>query len=255
MIDALRIRSDARLALVGAGGKTSALFRIGREMIAHAKDIVPTAWLSATTHLAVEQLAYADNHFELDSATDLRQLVDNLPPGAILFTGLQVEANRTAGVDAKILDEIKRLADIKNVPIILEADGSRRLPLKAPAEHEPVIPGWVNQVVVVAGLSALGKPLTDEWVHRPLHFANISGLALGATITRAALANVLAHPMGGLKGIPPQARRGLITKPGNHGRATGNRAVDSKPLTRELSGSRDRRFSASGGRGTYFCCA
>ncbi len=51
--------------------------------------------------------------------------------------------------------------------MIIEADGARKLPIKAPAEHEPVIPEFVNTVITVIGLSGLGKPLTEEWVHRP----------------------------------------------------------------------------------------
>ena len=90
---------------------------------------------------------------------------------------------------------------------MIEADGSRQKPLKAPGEHEPPIPDFVQTVVVVVGLSALGKPLDAETVHRPEIFARLSGLQLGETITAAALTRVLTHPEGGLKNIPPAARR------------------------------------------------
>jgi molybdenum cofactor cytidylyltransferase len=83
-------------------------------------------------------------------------------------------------------------------------------PLKAPAEYEPAVPGFVDSVVVVAGLSGLGKPLAAGWVHRPERFAEISGLPVGSEITAEALAKVLSHPLGGLKGIPPGARRILL---------------------------------------------
>ena len=39
--------------------------------------------------------------------------------------------------------------------VLVEADGSRGLPLKAPASHEPVIPPESDLVIAVAGLSAL----------------------------------------------------------------------------------------------------
>jgi len=60
--------------------------------------------------------------------------------------------------------------------------------------------------VVVAGLSGLGKPLTTEWVHRPERFSALAQLAPGQAITADALAVVLMHPEGGLKGMPPQSR-------------------------------------------------
>jgi molybdenum cofactor cytidylyltransferase len=91
--------------------------------------------------------------------------------------------------------------------LLIEADGSRMKPVKAPAAHEPVIPPFVDTVVVVAGLSALWQSLTPEWVHRPEIFANLSGLAPGERITRESLVQVLLHQQGGLKDIPEGARR------------------------------------------------
>ena len=101
---------------------------------------------------------------------------------------------------------MKRVSS-NELPLLVEADGSRRLPLKAPAPHEPVIPEWVNTVVVVAGLSGLGKLLDPAWVHRPEIFAHLSGLELNAPVTSDGLINVLTHPQGGLKDIPYGARR------------------------------------------------
>ena len=42
--------------------------------------------------------------------------------------------------------------------VIAEADGARLRPLKAPAEHEPVIPPAADAVVAVAGLDSVGAP-------------------------------------------------------------------------------------------------
>ena len=93
------------------------------------------------------------------------------------------------------------------MPLLIEADGSRRKPLKAPSDHEPPIPKFVEAVVVVAGLSALGQPLSEHVVHRVEIFSRLSGLAPGERITTEALRRVLANPAGGLKNIPPTARR------------------------------------------------
>ena len=59
----------------------------------------------------------------------------------------------------------------------------------------------------VAGLSGLGKPLNDEYVHRSQLFSTLSGLPLNELITSDALVRVLTHPNGGLKNIPSHARR------------------------------------------------
>ncbi len=94
--------------------------------------------------------------------------------------------------------------------ILIEADGSRMLPLKAPAEHEPVIPEWVDAVIVLAGMSALGKPLSSDTVFRPEVFGKLGKMKEGEVITVEGLERVLCHPKGGLKGIPEKAKRILV---------------------------------------------
>ena len=58
--------------------------------------------------------------------------------------------------------------------MLAEADGSKRLPLKAHAAWEPVIPAAAANVVWVVGASGLGKPVT-EVVHRPELFCERCG--------------------------------------------------------------------------------
>lgn len=210
LIEALRIDRNARLAIVGAGGKTSAMFRLGREFTASAERKPASVWLSATTHLSTDQLKYTDRHIEFTSLPDLSHFLESSSTGTVLFTGPPVENERTAGVSLPVLEALRKSADELMTPIVIEADGSRRLPIKAPAEHEPVIPDWIEQVVVVAGLSAIGQPLTHEWVHRPEIFARLSGLTLGDTVTPEALVAVLGNRFGGLKGIPEHAKRILL---------------------------------------------
>jgi molybdenum cofactor cytidylyltransferase len=155
----------------------------------------------------VEQLALADHHFVVERETDLDPVLENLPVGVLLFTGPLGEDGRSAGLPGSLLERLHRYAGLYGLPLLIEADGSRRRPLKAPASHEPAIPDWVSTVGVVAGLSGLGRPLDAEWVHRPGQFARLSGLDLGSPVTVEGLARLLAHPQGGLKAIPTGARR------------------------------------------------
>lgn len=230
LVEALRLDRSVRLALVGAGGKTSALFGLGRQLLkplpvqtaqaaavappirqapagAAGASAPPAVILTATTHLAMEQLALADRHYTLQDIADLDNLEQDLPSGVLLFTGPAGDDQRTHGLPEPIMERLRQLADLRSLPMLIEADGSRRRPLKAPAAHEPVIPPWTRQVTVVAGLSALGKPLNAEWVHRPEVFSSLSGAPLDAPITPEGLTRLLLHPQGGLKGIPQNARR------------------------------------------------
>ena len=195
---ALRVKSQTRLAFVGAGGKTTAMFQL-------AKQWKENILLTATTHLAEEQLSLAEHHFVVETPRDVQNVTQS--NGVTLFTGSLSSEGRTRGVDSVTLEEIRKLAKKWNCPLLIEADGSRQRPLKAPADHEPVIPDFVDTVVVVAGMSGLGQPLTPDWVHRPEQFASLTGLEPGMSVTEPALVKLLTHPSGGLKGIPENARR------------------------------------------------
>lgn len=195
---ALRISDSACLALVGAGGKTTAIFQLAREL-------PPLVIVTATTHLHVDQINLADSHWIVQEPSDLGDLEKNLR-GVMLVTG-PVIGERTTGLNKRLLFRLRTICMQRSLPMLIEADGSRQHPLKAPAIHEPPIPDFVETVVVVAGLSGLGRPLTGEIVHRPEIFARLSGLAPAETITPEALRQVLSHPAGGLKNIPEQARR------------------------------------------------
>jgi molybdenum cofactor cytidylyltransferase len=202
---ALRLDRSTRLALVGAGGKTTALFQAARQMASDLGDL-PTL-ISATTHLGVWQIEQASQHYTIHKKDQLLALEDELPAGSLLFSGPSTADQRVAGLSEDSLGELIQIADRQRLPVLVEADGSRQRPLKAPAEHEPAIPLWVNLVVVVAGLSGLGQPLGDAWVHRPEKFGQLAGLADGQVITHEHLARAMTAQQGGLKNIPPGARK------------------------------------------------
>lgn len=192
-----------RIAFVGAGGKTTAMFQLAREL---APVLVTTS-----THLGAWQVTAADRHFVWPEGDPLPDIESWTGRGVTLVTGaLEGETDRLQGLSASQLAKLEALAGYHDLPVLVEADGARQRPLKAPASHEPVIPGFINLVVVVAGLSGLDQPLLPEWVHRAERFSSLSGLEPGAVITREALAAVLAHPEGGLRNIPAQARRVVL---------------------------------------------
>lgn len=200
---ALRVTRQSRLAFTGAGGKTSALFRLAREL-------EPPVLVTTTTHLAQDQLALADRHLIITAPDVFSSIAVEDISGVVVCTGPVGEDGRALGLSGVLLEEFRRLADDHCLPVFIEADGSRLRPLKAPAEHEPAVPDWVDTVVVVAGLSCLGLPLEASNVHRPERFATLSGLRLGESVTSEGVARMLCHPAGGLKGIPNAARKAVL---------------------------------------------
>ncbi|MFZ6028398.1 MAG: selenium cofactor biosynthesis protein YqeC [Chloroflexota bacterium] len=198
---ALRLSTQGAtsIAFAGAGGKTSAVFALARQC--------GQAFVTTTTHLGNWQAALADRHLVLEPDRDISTLVQPSPAGVVLVTGPATAGKRLAGVDVESLDALRRLALACQIPLLIEADGARQRPLKAPAEYEPAIPAFVGVVVLVAGLSALGQPLAPDCVHRPERFAALAKLQAGQPITPESVARLLSHPQGGLKAIPPGAHR------------------------------------------------
>lgn len=198
---AFDIRSGETIALTGAGGKSGLMFAL-------AQALEQPVVLTTTTHLGVWQAPLAERHLILNPGDDFPT---HFPKDfhTLLLTGPAGEDDRLSGLADALLREIRSLCQAQGWTLLIEADGARQRPLKAPAGHEPVVPDWVDGVIVVAGMSALGQPLSAECVHRPERFGELSGLSAGDAITVETTAAVLSSPQGGLQGLPENARRWL----------------------------------------------
>jgi len=196
---ALRIKRSSRLAFVGAGGKSTAIFQL-------ARLCDPPVLVTASTHMADYQTSLADRWLVVDVPEDL-PAAENIDPEVLLITGALYSSGRTQGLPPVALRRLSELASLLHCPLLVEADGSRQRPLKAPASHEPAIPDFCDEVVVCAGLSGLGRHLSEDWIHRPGRFSELTGLAAGDVVGEDDLVRLLIHPEGGLKGIPKAARR------------------------------------------------
>ncbi len=196
ILTALRATAGSKIAFTGAGGKTTSMFAL-------ARLLPPPVLITTTTHLAGSQAALADRHFELSADNELPPLSAEI----LLFTGPASTDGRLGAPPAGFIARLAKAADRTGATLLIEADGAGMRPLKAPADHEPVVPDLCDMVVVTAGLSGLGQPLDAQTVHRHRVFAALSGLSPGGEVTGSSLAAVLAHPRGGLKGIPGGAVR------------------------------------------------
>lgn len=196
---ALGLSRPIQLALTGSGGKTGALRQLAREL--------RPALITASTHLGAWQVDAAERHLIWNEDEPFPALGEELTQWSLLITRSPVGGDRLAGLSDAQLMQLHELAREREIPLLIEADGARRRPLKAPAAHEPAVPPFVDAVTVCAGLTGIGRPLTAEYVHRPEMFAERSGLQAGEIITVEAVARVMTHPLGSLKNTPPHARR------------------------------------------------
>ncbi len=199
LIRAFGLSGGESVVFVGAGGKTSLMFALAREL---PRPVCVTT----TTHLGAWQGEMADVHYTVDAPQDIKR-VDYSQQRVILLTGPEDDHQRMTALPGDGLNWLREMCVKRGLFLLIEGDGARRKSLKAPAPYEPVIPIWVNCVVVVAGFGAIGQPLDAENVHRPEIFSRLSGCMPGLPVEVDHLVRVLVHPEGGLKGLPQSARR------------------------------------------------
>ncbi|MBA3072095.1 MAG: putative selenium-dependent hydroxylase accessory protein YqeC, partial [Anaerolineae bacterium] len=202
LLQALNAKLPLCTAIVGAGGKTSA-------MAALARQVEGAVWLTNTAHLGTDQTTIADLHCVLESEKDITPALW-LQQKVTLLTGAVTQDDRLHSPAPDLLTLIRQAAEREGVHLIFEADGSRSIPLKAPGDHEPPIPAWARQVIVVVGASALGSPLNEQTVFRAGRYAELTGLLEGQTITIESVRDMLLHPLGGMKNIPPGAQKAVL---------------------------------------------
>jgi probable selenium-dependent hydroxylase accessory protein YqeC len=203
---ALGLGDRGMVSLVGAGGKTSLLYRLARELTMDGRRVLVTT----TTHMmrpqpeeAVTTLLSPDPGEILE---ELRGLPASLGP-ALAASHQEVQGEKLVGFSPEGVESIWRpgLLDW----ILVEADGASRRPLKAPASHEPVVPVSSGWVVGLVGLDAVGKPLDEPWVFRWEIFGRLSGLTRGQEVTPESVARLALHPEGLFRGAPEGALRVL----------------------------------------------
>ena len=195
------------IAFVGSGGKTTALFHLARQFLGNQCESVI---VTTTTRIAEAEGSLADHTIIVSSNQELTQLNFEKNTGVILITGPIKENNKLKGFNLQQIRLLWEIAIKKRIPLLIEADGSRRLPIKAPVETEPVIPEFADTVIVVVGLSGLGKKIDSQTVHRPEVFAGLCGKKIGDEINSDDLLKVLTNKLGGLKGINEGMKRILL---------------------------------------------
>ena len=201
LAEALDLRQDDVVALVGGGGKTTAMFRLAREVADKGGRAITTT----TTRIFGAQIALAPAHVMAADATRATIAAALDAHGHVLVIGAtEPGSGKAEGVSLELFGRLR--AWFPAACILNEADGSRMLPFKAPAAHEPVIPAETTLVVAVVGADIFGRPLDAEHVHRPELVGALAGVPLGTAITPEIVARVLAHPEGGRKRVPAGAR-------------------------------------------------
>ncbi len=162
-------------SVIGSGGKSSLIRCL-------AEELPGRVLVTTTTHM----YPWRPEHFlPVTGPEDLPALVEGLAQTPLLCIGAPAADGKISAPGVPF-SELLPLADY----ILVEADGSRQLPLKAHADWEPVIPDASGQTICVVGASGFGRPVR-EVCHRPELYCRRSGLSLQDPATAASCIRVL----------------------------------------------------------------
>ena len=123
------------------------------------------------------------------------------------------------------------------VPVIVEADGARRMPCKVPAAHEPVIVPRTTTVCSVYGLDAIGQRICDCCFRSELA-AEVLGKRETDRLEAADLAKIAADGNGGCKGVKRGMDHWVILNKAD----TDQRKESAEEVCRELERYGNRRI-------------
>ena len=202
--DALDLHGGGVISIVGAGGKTSLMFALAQSLIAAGETVLTTT----TTKIFFPPPACSPKVVISPSVPDLLAQAPDLLARHHHITagrGFLPQANKLTGYSVQEMAALFSSTVFKW--IIAEADGAARRPLKAPADHEPVIPDCSRWLFAVVGLDAIGCPLAEETVFRSAIYTDITGLKPGAPVDPASVAAALLHKHGIMKSCPETTRR------------------------------------------------
>ena len=133
------------VSLVGAGGKTTVMYQLAQHFASLGKKVL----VSTTTHIFQPACNFAQSLEKVEALWQAGSyaVVGNVEAGTGKLTQLQTD----------VFENYSRLADL----VLIEADGAKRFPCKAPAENEPVLLPASDTVIAVMGLDALHHPIKE----------------------------------------------------------------------------------------------
>lgn len=192
------------LCFVGAGGKTTTMFKLAKTL----KDLNKKVLVTTSTAIYNPQKDTYDKII-VENSEDIIKKIEHIDYGTITVVGREIsDQNKLLGLSKKIIEAIhnKKIFDF----ILVEADGSKRRPIKAPADHEPVIPQNTDKTIGVIGMDSIGRRINVENVHRPELFCEVTGSKVEEIINEEKIYKLIKNDKGLFKGVPIKSKKYIL---------------------------------------------
>jgi probable selenium-dependent hydroxylase accessory protein YqeC len=206
LCDLIDLPAHPLIAIVGAGGKTTTMYTLASELAQRGKRVITTT----TTQIFYPEPGETDTLIFAAETPSLLKKIDAAwkQHKRITVTGVPIREDKLGGLQSEQPYELLMKSGAN--AIIVEADGARHQMIKAPAEHEPVIPTRTNIALLLMSAEAINQPLSAEIAHRPGHIAMVTGISQGDILSPAVIAKLMTSEQGALKHIPETAAAYLL---------------------------------------------
>lgn len=153
MLEFMSLNDNNMIAVQGAGGKTSTVFLLANEF----KSMNEASLVSTTTKMGIVSKDRFDYLYTFNENA-------NILDGKIYFASKSRTETKEIGFNSEFFDDLFSRKIFPN--IILETDGAKTRPIKAPREDEPVNPKNITHCIGVMGLDSVNKPFDERFCHR-----------------------------------------------------------------------------------------
>ncbi len=190
VLDDLTLMPGEACAITGSGGKTTLLWYLA----GLARQKAPVL-VTVTAKMFPPPKEFFDLFMPDPAAYD----PESHAAGTVVLISQGVDGRgKLLGIAPRWVSDLTRTG----IYLIMEADGSRGLPLKMWKEHEPPVYPGTGLTLGVIPVSALGTPVSADNVYNWPDFARVTNLAAGDLMTRGAFADLIFHPGGLFKNSP-----------------------------------------------------
>ena len=200
--DALGLTRGEMVSLIGAGDKTTTMFRLAKELRDQAWKVLVTS----TTKIVMPTKPHIDRLFLVDELQALIDVCGEILAPVIIGAGCGVNLEgELIGMPVAWLDRLNQVATFD--AILVQADGAASRLLEIPTNGETLIPQSCQTTLWIVAVKVLGKPLFEAWVYGSARARDLLGLPADASVSEDILIQLLQHRDGCLKGIPSGSRK------------------------------------------------
>ncbi|WP_319201985.1 selenium cofactor biosynthesis protein YqeC [uncultured Ilyobacter sp.] len=186
LVNMFGLREGDVLSIIGAGGKTTFLFRLADELREMGKKVLVTT----TTRVYMPPKDCYD-----EICLDIKELVDKsrkLKQGVMVAGSGVSSENKLLSLDQESINKVRTLYDY----ILIEADGSRRKPLKGWRENEPVVIDETTKTIAVVDIRGVGLTANPYTIHNFELFKDLTGIEDGEVVTTSHVKKMITGEKG-----------------------------------------------------------